>query len=178
MNSEVTIKNNEVLLIRKAVAQDAEKMIAQLKMVGDETQFLSFSGEEFVATVEEEKKIIADHNDSDNQIMILGIIDDEIACVMNVMASHKSRLKHVGEFGLSVSKKHWNKGVGRAMINYTIDWAKENEILKKLNLQVNVTNVKAIKLYESLGFKHEGRQAMDIYLNGEYLDGILMGMVL
>ncbi|MFT4985921.1 MAG: hypothetical protein ACI8U0_001562, partial [Flavobacteriales bacterium] len=66
MNSEVTIKNNEVLLIRKAVAQDAEKMIAQLKMVGDETQFLSFSGEEFVATVEEEKKIIADHNDSDN----------------------------------------------------------------------------------------------------------------
>jgi ribosomal-protein-alanine N-acetyltransferase len=51
----------------------------------------------------------------------------------------------------AVDPKHQNKGIGHEIINKSMDYLKQNKI-NKLYLEVAIDNVKAIQLYEKLGF--------------------------
>lgn len=166
------------LIIRPATRHDAKDIIKHVKTVGDETDFLTFSSEQFNVTVDEEIKIIANHNSSDNQIFIIAEYEGQIIGVANMMASQKPRLKHIGEFGISVIKSFWRCGVGTAMINYLIDWAKSTEILTKINLMVQKDNLRAIETYKKIGFEVEGEMKRAMYLHGAYHDAFHMGICL
>lgn len=54
-----------------------------------------------------------------------------------------------------VSADHRKKGIGRKMMEYMLERAKENGI-GDCTLEVRVSNQPAIRLYENLGFKGEG----------------------
>jgi Acetyltransferases, including N-acetylases of ribosomal proteins len=47
--------------------------------------------------------------------------------------------------------------------------------IKKIELGVFPNNVAGIKLYEKMGFRHEGRRINSIVKNNEKIDLILMG---
>ena len=170
------LRTGEMIDIRIAQVEDAEHMISFVQKVGDETDFLTFSSIDFTTSIEEEKKIIQTHLDTDNKIFLLAIVDMEIVGMLNVNASPKPRLKHIGEFGVSVLQKHWGKSIASILINTMIDWAKQNSSIRKINLKVNVENTRAISLYERLGFEYEGRVTRDLYINGVFFDSHLMGM--
>jgi len=172
----ITINSSESLSIRLALPTDAARIISYVKAVGDESDFLTFSGSEFNKTIAEEEAIIQDHLDTENKIFIVGEIDGEIVSILNAGGKQKPRLRHVVEFGVSVRKAYWGTGIGRQMIEYLIDWGKENPVIKKINLMVVEHNTSAIKLYERIGFEHEGRLRKDFYEGGKYYDGIAMGI--
>lgn len=54
-----------------------------------------------------------------------------------------------------ITARHRKKGIGRKMMEYMLERAKENG-MGDLTLEVRVSNRPAISLYESLGFKGEG----------------------
>ena len=55
-----------------------------------------------------------------------------------------------------------------------LDWADKNKF-KKITLEVDDINEKAIKLYQKFGFEIEGKLKNDKYLgNGEYRDSFIM----
>ncbi len=54
-----------------------------------------------------------------------------------------------------IAARHRKKGIGRKMMEYMLERAKENG-MGDLTLEVRVSNQPAISLYESLGFKGEG----------------------
>ena len=56
---------------------------------------------------------------------------------------------------LSVSHLHARKGIGKAMTNYAIEYAKEKGF-KAIRLDVVPTNTPARRLYEGLGFHYVG----------------------
>lgn len=170
------LKSGSLLSIRLALPSDAPRIIPYVKSVGDETNFLTFSGAEFNKTIIEEKAIIQDHLDTDNKLFIIGEINGELVSILNAGGKQKPRLMHVVEFGVSVRKAHWGKGIGGHMIEYLIDWGKANEVVKKINLMVVEHNVNAVGLYERLGFELEGRLRKDFYEGGKYYDGIAMGI--
>lgn len=60
---------------------------------------------------------------------------------------------------------------------YAIRWATDNRIIKKLNLAVLENNVAAIQLYKKNGFEVEGRLKKDFFIDEQYYDAILMGMI-
>lgn len=172
------LKTGEVLTIREATAEDAARMIRYVKTVGEETDFLTFSGSEFDLSVEAEAKFIESHRNSENQLFIIGELDGEVVSLLNLSASQKPRLAHYGEIGISVLKAHWGKGIGRAMMAYTIAWAKETGIIRKLNLKVLTGNTSAIRLYQKLGFEMEGTIRRDFYLDGQFQDAYCMGLLI
>lgn len=174
----INLKNGLTLTIRNATIDDAAAMIQFGKTVGDETENLTFDGSEFDYTIEQEEKMVQEHNEAPNCLFILGIIDGEIAGMLNFKASHKRKVKHHGVFGISVLKKYWNLGVGRIMIQYLIDWAKEGGIIKKINLSVLEENVNAFHLYKKLGFQVEGKELRASFQGGEFLDAYYMGLLL
>ncbi|MGO1368213.1 MAG: GNAT family N-acetyltransferase [Senegalia sp. (in: firmicutes)] len=109
---------------------------------------------------------------------IIALIDNKIVGNLTFRGGHRPRIRHTGEFGVSVLKKHWGLGIGKELVKYLINWAEDGDIVKKINLRVREDNENAIDLYKKLGFKKEGIIARDLYLNGKYYRSIQMGLEL
>ena len=64
------------------------------------------------------------------------------------------------------------------MLDTLINWARKNEVVKKINLRVRTDNQRAILLYERKGFVIEGTISKEILLDGKYFDQHWMGLEL
>jgi RimJ/RimL family protein N-acetyltransferase len=80
---------------------------------------------------------------------------------------------HVADLGLMVAAEYRRQGVGRALLEQAVEWARGTGI-RKLELHVFPHNEPAIKLYESFGFVREGYRRNHYRRDGDYVDAILM----
>ncbi len=65
------------------------------------------------------------------------------------------------------------------MLEEGIEWAHSTGVLRKLVLNVQVRNERAVHLYKKLGFEIEGCQARGACsAEGEFLDVYLMGKLI
>lgn len=175
---EYYLNDESILTIKKATCTDAESLVNYCNQVAGESDFLTFGNDEFGVTVEEEEYFLKCAEDSKFNLSLIAVIDNNIVGHLNFRGNHRNRLAHVGEFGLSVLKTHWGKGIGKKLVENLIIWAKKNNVIKKINLQVLENNFKAISLYEKMGFKVEGRLTKNFYLNNKFYDSICMGLFL
>ena len=84
----------------------------------------------------------------------------------------------VGELGMLVAHDWRGRGVGSALLEAAIEWARERE-LHKLSLGVFTHNEPAIALYRKFGFVEEGRRVKHFRrANGELWDAFEMGLLL
>ena len=90
------------------------------------------------------------------------------------LASHS----HVLEIrGLAVHPAHQRCGVGRRLVEACIEQARGRGA-RKLSLRVLGGNVAARRLYESCGFTAEGVLRAEFFLDGRYVDDVLMARML
>jgi RimJ/RimL family protein N-acetyltransferase len=83
---------------------------------------------------------------------------------------------HVADVGLMVAIDARRQGVGTALLQAAVDWARE-EGVRKLELHVFPWNAAAIALYDRFGFEREGLRKAHYRRGGEYVDAILMAYV-
>lgn len=84
------------------------------------------------------------------------------------------KLRHVGSVGLSVHDEFQGRGIGRALLATLLDLADNYLDLKRVELEAFTDNVRAIRLYESLGFETEGCKRQAVFRRGKYLDTLFM----
>ena len=83
-----------------------------------------------------------------------------------------------GEIGMLVDRDWRGCGVGWALVQAAISWARGRG-LHKLCLEVFAHNAAAIALYRKSGFVEEGRRTKQYRrANGELWDSIVMGLAL
>ncbi len=83
-----------------------------------------------------------------------------------------------GEFGMLVDRGWRGRGVGSALVQAAIGWARDQG-LHKLCLEVFAHNAAAIALYRKSGFAEEGRRIRHYRrASGELWDSIVMGLTL
>jgi ribosomal protein S18 acetylase RimI-like enzyme len=81
---------------------------------------------------------------------------------------------HVLEVGgLAVHPRYQRAGVGRGLIEACIEEARRRGA-RKLSLRVLGQNSRARALYESCGFHVEGTLQAEFFLDGEFVDDVLM----
>jgi RimJ/RimL family protein N-acetyltransferase len=80
---------------------------------------------------------------------------------------------HVADLGLMVAAGHRRRGIGRALLEQAVEWARESGV-EKLELHVFPHNEPAIKLYEQFGFEHEGLRRGHFRRSGRLVDAVLM----
>jgi RimJ/RimL family protein N-acetyltransferase len=83
-----------------------------------------------------------------------------------------------GELGIVIGEKSvWNAGVGTDATRTLVRWGFRELNLNRVFLRVYEDNAAAIRCYEKVGFKHEGRLRQDRYQDGRYLDTLVMGLL-
>jgi len=145
--------------------------------VGGESPFLSFGGEGPPTSEAEEREFLGRVDTLDNALAIIAEWRTEIVGYLVFTGGNRSRMRHAGEFGISVARACQGIGLGRRMLEMLIDWARRGAIVRKINLVVRPDNRPAIALYESLGFAVEGRKRRGMLVEGEFTDALLMGLL-
>lgn len=75
------------------------------------------------------------------------------------------------------AKDMWEKGIGSSAMSLILEFAFLELNLHRVYLQVFSFNKSAIKLYEKVGFTHEGSQRQALYRMGEWHDIIMMSIL-
>ena len=172
------LTNNQLLLVREASAEDVPALLEYIEAISGESDFLSFGRGEFRLSESEEREVLLDYQRSTNKLYALGLIDSEIVSSLSFSAGSRPRIQHTGEFGMSVCKEYWGLGIGSAMLDTLLEWARATGIIVKINLRVRTDNQRAIQLYERIGFVREGTISKEIRLDGKYYDHHWMGLEL
>lgn len=156
----ILLKNGKRCLLRPAEGRDAEAVYALFVRTHGETDYLASYPEENTMTVEGERAFLERKAESPNEVQILACVDGETAGLAGISAiGSKEKLRHRAEFGISVEKKFWGMGIGRALAQACIECAKEAGYAQ-VELDVVAENQRAVRLYESLGFREYGRNPM------------------
>lgn len=157
-------------VIREAIPSDAEAVVNLLNETATQTGFMTQGEEGLGISVEEEAEELDKLYASDNNCVLVAVVDEEIIGIASIHGSSKPKIRHIGEIGIVIHKNYWGMGLGRLMMEELLDWVSEAKVLKRLQLQVQFRNKRARSLYESLGFELETVIKYGVKDNGEYLD--------
>ena len=85
----ITTKKGQEIILRYPAREDAKQVVEFYNMVGAETEYLSFCAGEYRVTPEQQEKMIAEANSSENSTMILAVADDEIVGIGTISSNQK-----------------------------------------------------------------------------------------
>ena len=85
-------------------------------------------------------------------------------------------LAHCGRLGMGVLPAYRGRGIGRQLLAACITKAQAKGITR-IELEARADNVRAIALYEKLGFVHEVRKRQAMRFDGVYFDAVQMSLV-
>jgi len=82
------------------------------------------------------------------------------------------------EIGIFIGDKPcWDKGYGTETLQLILDFGFGSVNLNRIYLRVFETNPRGVHCYEKVGFQHEGRMRQAYYLDGKYIDVLLMSIL-
>ena len=153
----VLLKNNKECVLRNAEGSDAKEVLDIFNLTHEQTDYLLTYPDENSFDDEKERQFLIEKANSTNEIEICAIVDGRIVGTAGIEAvGKKEKVKHRAEFGLSIEKDYWGMGIGKALAQACIECAKIAQYAQ-LELSVVNENQRAIRLYESVGFKEYGR---------------------
>ncbi len=80
-------------------------------------------------------------------------------------------------FGIFIKREFWGKGYAKNAMMLFFRYLFEEIHLHRIILQVLNNNKRAIGLYESFGFKHEGILRQHHFQSGDFQDVLIMGLL-
>ncbi|MDP3406779.1 GNAT family N-acetyltransferase [Bosea sp. (in: a-proteobacteria)] len=99
--------------------------------------------------------------------------DDLVGTAGFIVPDQSLKSRHKGLLvGVHVAPAHRGHGLGRALVTAVIDHARAHVVL--LQAGVGVANTPALRLYESLGFRHYGREDKALRVDGVFIDEALI----
>lgn len=163
--------------LRSAVPEDA----ADLKVMGElllgETPFFHRLPSERAASVEEMEAVIRSILAAPGCDLVNAWHDGRPVGECILVAGQLSRIRHAATVGIGVLDEYQGIGIGRALMREAIARARRADIAR-LELTVMVTNERAIRFYERLGFVVEGRKRESVRIDGNPVDELLMAAFL
>ncbi|MBQ6580242.1 MAG: GNAT family N-acetyltransferase [Oscillospiraceae bacterium] len=166
------------IIYREAEPSDAGKFLEYCKIVGSETDNLTFGAEGLSLTISQEADFIRKFAGNPGSIMIVAFDEGELIGTGAVsVVSGKPRFAHRREIAISVRKDYWGKGIGTGIMNVLMDFAKKSGA-EVIELEVRSDNEAAISLYKKFGFEKIGTNEKFFKINGEFFAADYMNLYL
>ena len=155
-NKTITLKDGRTAVLRNGDASDGAAVYEHFTATHGETDFLLAYPDENSFTLEQEADFLAGKAASDNEIMLLALVDGTVVGTASVMSlGAKYKVKHRADFGISVSKEYWGLGIGKALTKACIQCAKDAGYTQ-LELSVVADTARAVAVYRALGVRDFG----------------------
>lgn len=174
LQKSYAIKSGIPLVIREAIAKDAEKLLALKMEYLKETDTIPLFDYEYNNTIEQEAELIEKLQKQPNCLLLVAESNGNLIGNIDVTGSWRKKMQHTAMIGMGIHTKWQNQGIGTLLIQNSIQWSKENLLLKNLWLEVYATNIAGIALYKKVGFNSSGILQNFFLEKGTYIDKIIM----
>lgn len=160
------------LVIRQGRPEDAAALVELGAAIGREPEAWLLNTDGW-RTVGEERRYLRALRRHPDAAVYVAEDADVIVGRLSIARDPHSSSHHVADLGLMVAVSHRRLGIGRALLDQAVAWARDAGV-SKLELHVFPWNEPAIKLYEQFGFEREGFRKAHYRRGDEYVDAILM----
>ena len=161
-----------MIRIRRAEPSDAAALCKLAEEVGTEPGAWLLTTEMWRPVSEERRYLRAARRHADAAVFVVED-EGEIVGRLSIARDPHPASRHVADLGLMVAASHRRRGIGRALLEQALEWAREAGV-RKLELHAFPWNQPAIALYESFGFVREGYRKGQYQRSGEDVDAVLM----
>ena len=170
----VELKNRKTITIRQAEIRDAEKLLDCIRMYIAQSPYIPKLEREITLTVEQEKQWIQSFLTHQNSLLLIAEYNGEIIGNIDVTGNQRITMQHTAVIGMGMLNQWRNSGLGSALMQVAIKWAKENPILELLWLQVYTENTSGVSLYQKMGFEKCGVIKNFFKQDNTYFDNLTM----
>jgi len=164
-------KDARSFFVRRATPADASVIVTNINAVGAEGIYLVT--EQYVPAPQWEKAL---DNPSEclDRLLLVPEVDGRVIGWVRVFPNDFSRkTQHTSEVGIGLLKPFREIGIGTALMECAIEWAR-TQGLEKLTVFTFSTNLRAINLFKKMGFAITGRRYKQYKIGEEYVDEVLM----
>jgi RimJ/RimL family protein N-acetyltransferase len=159
------------LLVRPAVPRDADALVALGRAVAAEDGlWLTYD-----RSRGDERRNVRSVQRDPNVAVFVAEAPEGVVGRLSIARDHGAYSRHVAELGLMVAAGARRRGIGSALMEEAIKWARGIGV-DKLELTVFPHNDPAIALYRKLGFREEGLIRRRYFIGGRYIDAMVMGL--
>ena len=158
--------------IRPADPRDAAALVELANEVGAEPGGWLITTTNW-RTVSDERRYLRSLRRYPHAAVFVAEAEGEVVGRLSVGRDPHPASHHVADLGLMVAQSHRRLGVGRALLEAAVSWARSRGV-SKLELHVFPHNEGAIALYDRFGFEREGYRKRHYRRPDGYVDAILM----
>jgi RimJ/RimL family protein N-acetyltransferase len=152
----VHLKNGREVVIRCGEEKDVLALLDGVKNVLLDGEGMLLEADEFSKTEAEERGWIKSLNENPQELLLVAEAEDKIVGTLDFHIAKRRRLSHSGSLGMSVQPGWRNCGVGNALLESLLQWARSVPEIEKINLNVRADNDRGIALYKKHGFVQTG----------------------
>ena len=152
----IELKDGRTAVLRSPREEDANNLLVLMRTASGETDFLARYPEEWNLTEEQEREWIRSVRELDGVCVIVCEVDGELAGNCEVRFHRGIKMGHRGTIGIVLTKAYWGLGIGTAMFEEMICFARTRDGAVQLELEFVEGNARALALYEKMGFAITG----------------------
>ncbi len=173
----VVLPGGEEVVIRAGVADDAAAVLSHRVHMAHTSEHNVIQPDEVDHDLNKVREWLSEREPREYELFIVAVADDQPGAIVGELHFHSFNrrvLAHHGDFGISVDQVWRGRGVGSALIRVLLEWATAHPTIEKVCLGVYEDNHGAIRLYERMGFKLEGRREKYFKTARGYRDDLMM----
>jgi ribosomal protein S18 acetylase RimI-like enzyme len=160
----------EVRAIRES---DAESFHVCLGTVAREGLYLALLD---APPLERTREFIAS-NVKNGVPQMVAVVGQEVVGWCDIQAPWHDTLKHSGSVGMGLLPAYRRRGLGTQLLTRCMDAAKAAG-MTRIELEAREDNRHALALYRKLGFVQEGIKARGMRIHGQYVNTVMMALLL
>lgn len=165
--------NKHVILLRPLLDSDS----ASIYIWHNDIEITLYSQNSLVMPQNEEDVHQFIEKQKSERIITFGIEYDGVL-VGYIGLSNINTINRSAEFFILIGeKKYWGKNIGFHSGRMILEYGFNSLNLHRIDLSVSDLNIRAVKLYEKLGFIHEGIKRDACFREGKYHNKLIMGMI-
>ncbi|MFD9625005.1 GNAT family N-acetyltransferase [Peribacillus muralis] len=162
--------------IRSASRQDCDKLAALFNHVEDSGYMLFNPGERNATNIQMEKQI-EQIEKNPHSAFLVAASGHELHGYLLLVGSRLERTRHSAKIVIGIKESDRGKGIGTRLFEDMEKFARQNGI-RRLELTVIASNVRALSLYEKMGFQQEGVKRESLFFAGKYHDEYFLSKIL
>lgn len=142
-----------------------------LDSVAKEQQYLLFTE---APSIERATQFVQSQLTANNP-HFLAQVNNQVIGWCDIRRETVAAIAHCGTLGMGVLASFRSQGIGEQLMRTALAKAKSIG-MERVELSVIVSNQRAYKLYQKIGFVEEGIKRRSVKLRGQYFDRILMAL--